>query len=163
MTFELTPVITPEMFTGEVAQPPSRVLVDQASMGVTEAVTIRPLPSIEAVQAALDGQQPVINTRPVAITHVSAVAEADWTWEQLRDYVVGHIQAVNGVFPRDPDKEMGVFKAFLDRWKSDAVPIARYAFEVMNGYWRNAPISVNRFCKGSDPYFAKVIAAWLHE
>jgi hypothetical protein len=39
-----------------------------------------------------------------------------------------------------------------------SIAIAKAAFEVQNGMWRSAPISVQRFCKGSDVFFADVIA-----
>lgn len=89
------------------------------------------------------------------------VGKTDWTWSDLRDYVVGQIEERFGAFPRDSRKESGVFKSFLARWGDQAQPIARHAFEVADGRWGGAPISVNRFCKNSDPYFAAVIAERL--
>jgi hypothetical protein len=85
-----------------------------------------------------------------------------WSWQQLRDYVVGKIFELHGPDPRNDKKELGIFKAFADRWGADAPDIARYAMEVMGGFWKNAPVSVNRFCKGSDPYFAKPILDHLN-
>ena len=80
-----------------------------------------------------------------------------WAWSDLRDYVVSQIETRFGAFPRDAKKEAGIFKSFLARHGDDAVAIARFAFEVEDGYWAGAPISVNRFCKASDPYFAEKI------
>lgn len=107
---------------------------------VVETVTVTPRPS-QAEQAYL--------ARP----------EAEWDWSDLRDYVVTRIQEVHGPQPRDHKKEMGIFKGFLSRWGADAAAIARHAYEVEGGWWRGAPIYVTRFCKGSDDYFARVIAS----
>jgi len=86
----------------------------------------------------------------------------DWTWSQLRDYVIREIELRHGAQPRDPRKERGIFSSFLGRWpEGQAVRIAKAAFEVHDGWWGNAPISVNRFCKASDPYFSRVILAQL--
>jgi hypothetical protein len=98
---------------------------------------------------------------PAAATHLMRPVEA-WTWSELRDYVVGKIIEIHGVFPRNNMKEGAIFKAFCTRWGDDAPAIARYAFESMGGYWKNAPVSVNRFCKGSDPYFAQLIVDHLN-
>lgn len=83
------------------------------------------------------------------------------TWESLRDYVVAQIEQRWGPFPRDPKKEYGIFSSFLSRWGGQAMPIARHAFEIEDGRWRGAPISVNRFCKASDQWFGQVIAERL--
>lgn len=83
-----------------------------------------------------------------------------WEWSDLRDYVVTQIEARFGVFPRDVRKESGIFKSYLARYPQGP-RIARYAFETAEGFWMGAPISVTRFCKGSDPYFSDVIAERL--
>jgi len=87
--------------------------------------------------------------------------ESTWGWQDLRDYVVREIEARHGPQVRNPKTESSIFKSFLTRWSDQAVSIAKVSFEVHNGMWRNAPISVNRFCVASDPYFAAVIAANL--
>lgn len=81
----------------------------------------------------------------------------EWTGQQLRDYVISQIQHFHGPQPSNPMKEKSIFDSFVSRWGSDAVVIARAAFEVHEGMWRSAPISVNRFCKASDAYFAAPI------
>ena len=86
-------------------------------------------------------------------------ANADWGWGEVRDYVVSSIEAKFGTFPRDSRKEAGIFKRFCVQYGADSGPIARYAFETMDGWWMNSPVSVNRFCKGSDAYFATPILA----
>lgn len=87
--------------------------------------------------------------------------EETWTWTELRDFVVAQIEQRHGPWPRDSKKEYGIFSSFLTRWGAQAVPIARYAFEQLAGRWAGAPISVNRFCRGSDPFFAAVIVERL--
>lgn len=84
-----------------------------------------------------------------------------WTWDDLRNYVVGKIQEFHGDFPRNEAKEFGIFSAFAGRFDDLAGPIAQFAFETSStpGYWKGSPISVTRFCKGSDPYFGDQIRA----
>lgn len=89
------------------------------------------------------------------------LGKSEWGWDDLRDYVVAQIEERFGPFPRDSRKESGIFKAFLARWPEQAQAIARFAFEVEDGRWGGAPISVNRFCKNSDKYFSAVIAERL--
>jgi hypothetical protein len=63
-----------------------------------------------------------------------------------------------GPFPRDARKEHAIFRRFFNEYGTDAIAIAKFAFgPVCGGMWRGAPISVNRFCKASDDYFAKAI------
>jgi len=82
-------------------------------------------------------------------------------WDGLRDYVVNQIESRFGGFPRDAVKEKAIFSSFLTRFGDRAMPIARSAFEVHEGMWMGAPIGVNRFCRGSDKYFANPIAERL--
>lgn len=103
-----------------------------------------------------------VHTTPVpSATHVMAPVE-EWGWEELRDYVVSSIEKTHGPFPRNMKTEHSIFKSFAKRWGSQAGPIARYAFEVSDGMWRGAPISVNRFCLNSDTWFAEPILARLN-
>lgn len=104
-----------------------------------------------------------VTVTPVASAAASYAmkAESSWGWSDLRDYVIREIESRHGPQVRDPKKEAGIFKGFMSRWPEQAVAIARSAFEVHDGMWRNAPISVNRFCKASDPYFSAVIAERL--
>jgi hypothetical protein len=76
--------------------------------------------------------------------------DAQWSWSDLRDYVVHEIERRFGTFPRDAKKEFGIFSRFVKEHGEQAAAIAKYAFEVCDGWWQGAPISVNRFCKGSD-------------
>lgn len=90
-------------------------------------------------------------------TSRSYLGKTDWAWDDLRDYVVAEVEQRFGTFPRDSRKEAAIFKSFLSRWPEKAQAIAKYAFEVEDGRWAGAPISINRFCKGSDPYFSEKI------
>lgn len=83
--------------------------------------------------------------------------DSEWEWDDLRDYVIHEIETRHGVQPRDQRKESGIFKSFLSRYGDKAVPVTRAAFEVFDGVWRSAPITVNRFCKASDPFFGDVL------
>jgi hypothetical protein len=97
-----------------------------------------------------------VTTKPVAsggAKHVLKPAE-QWGWEEVRDYVVSSIEARHGAFPRNFKTEGSIFKSFTNRWGTKAGAIAKAAFEEFDGMWKGAPISVNRFCVGSDPYFA---------
>lgn len=117
--------------------------------------------SVQQVEIPVAVTQSVTIRRPeIRATHVATQSSA-WTWENLRDYVVSRIEATSGPFPRDPLKEKGVFSGFVTRWGTMAGPIAEFAFETMEGRWKGSPVSVSRFCKKSDPYFAKEIAARL--
>jgi len=80
-----------------------------------------------------------------------------WGWEEIRDYVVAEIEKRFGPFPRDTKKEYGIFMSFKGRWQDKAGLIAKHAFEIEDGRWAGAPMSVNRFCKNSDPFFAAPI------
>jgi len=107
-------------------------------------------------------ERTTVTTRPAEVEKAYLVRQDEqWGWEDLRDYVVNQILTIHGPQPRDHYKEMGIFKGFLARWGGLASAIARHAFEVERGMWRSAPISVSRFTKGNDAYFAEVIAKRL--
>lgn len=88
--------------------------------------------------------------------------DEQWGWRELRDYVVASIEERFGPFPRDQKKEYGVFNGFINRYGADAPKIARAAFDSYNGMWQSAPVSINRFCKGSDRYFGDVILSKIN-
>jgi hypothetical protein len=114
--------------------------VTETAPVITEQVIVRPVvQSIPSVTFAL---------KP----------DAEWGWEELRDYVVNAIEQRHGEFPRNFKTEHSIFKSFLSRWGTQAPAIARTAFEHFDGMWKGAPIGVNRFCKASDQFFAQVIA-----
>jgi hypothetical protein len=129
----------------------------------------------DAIRRAAAGEKPVAKKAPatptvqetVRVTPVAGAAylmkaDMEWTWEDLRDYAVGQIVMHHGPQVRNAAKEAAIFKGFMVRYGgSAAVAIARFAFEQQRGMWQRAPISVNRFTKGSDPYFADIIAKRL--
>lgn len=124
----------------------------------TEIDTAR---SSQAVVTTAPVVTETIKVTPTPMSEARAfVAKADsaWEWDDLRDYVVHQIEQRFGPWPRDSFKEAGTFKRFLAEWGTDAPRIARHAFEVCDGWWSSAPISINRFTRGSDPFFAQVIA-----
>lgn len=123
--------------TGTVA--PKTPEVVEAAPVVTQRVTVQQVPS--RTDLTLDEQQ--------------------WGWSELRDYVVAQIIAHHGPFPRDSKKEYGIFNRYFKEHGQAGIQVAKAAFEVYNGYWRGAPISINRFSKGSDPYFVEPILARL--
>lgn len=124
----------------------------------------------------LAGQTSVIVTKPLApviervtVTPVPSSRhllrrEEQWDWAELRDYVVTEIERRHGPQARNGKTEASIFKSFLSRWpEGQAVRIAKAAFEIYEGMWGNAPISVNRFCKGSDEFFAIPILTRLEK
>lgn len=125
--------------------PPAHVVVHEPFPEITETVTVRALAPVPSAYTAAFLATPL----------------EQWSWEQVRDYVVHQIETLHGAFPRVPYKEKAIFIGFLGRWPEHSTGIARYAFEVKNGFWRGAPVGVNRFCKASDSYFARPIAVAL--
>jgi len=104
----------------------------------------------------------VVIATPIAGAAYLLKDDQDWTTDDLRDYVMGQIESIHGPQVRNAVKEMSIFRSFRERWGAKAPAIARFAFEVHRGMWQRAPISVNRFCKGSDQYFAAIIAERLN-
>lgn len=92
-------------------------------------------------------------------TYQSKGADETWDWEALRDYVVDRIEFFHGGFPRDFLKEKSIFSRFAKEFGSDAVRIARFVFDgpAADGRWAGAPVSINRFCRGSDDFFGRPI------
>ena len=87
---------------------------------------------------------------------------AEWTWSELRDYVITEIERRFGKMTRNPAKEAGIIKSFIGRYGvEDAVLIAMAAYEVYEGVWRSAPVRFERFTKGNDQYFSNIILARL--
>lgn len=129
----------------------------------------------DAIRRAAAGDKPVVKKAPetpvvqetVRLTPVAGAAylmkdDTLWTWEDLRDYVMGQIVAYHGPQLRNSVKEAGIFKGFMARYGGPtAVAIARFAFEQQRGMWQRAPVTVTRFCRGSDPYFSDIIARRL--
>jgi hypothetical protein len=120
-----------------------RIVIDESGPVATQAVTVTPVASRGRSYLTSDPME--------------------WSPEQLRDYVISEIEARFGVRGRDPIRETAIFKRFVKTWGELAGPIAKFAFEVRDGWWQNAPISINRFCRQSDSYFARPIAEQVIE
>lgn len=117
-------------------------------------------PDVEVQEVSSDVQ--VVTQRSTSRTDLMKPQE-QWGWSEVRDYVVAEIEDRFGVFPRDAKKEHGIFTRFCREYGEDAGAIARYAFEVCGGIWKGSPVSVTRFCKGSDVYFSRIIVQRLRE
>lgn len=82
----------------------------------------------------------------------------EWTWQDLRDYIITEHEQRFGPQARNPAKESGILKSFIVRHGIDnAVLVAMAAFEVYGGTWKQTPVKITRFTKNSDPFFADVI------
>ena len=112
----------------------------------------RTLPAAPVPQTAPAVQQ-TVTVSPIASRSDLLADEADWSWQELRDYVVSQIETRFGPFPRDAKKEFGIFSRYLRDHGVEGIKAAKAAFEVYDGWWKGAPISVTRFTKGSDPFF----------
>jgi hypothetical protein len=119
----------------------------KAAVPAAPPVTIRP--------AAAPG--------PVAMAATDLLnAPMDWSWEQLRDYVMRSVAERHGPQPRrEAHTVNSIFKSFAARWGNQAGPIARFAFEQQDGYWRQSPVTVTRFTIGNDDFFAGPISERL--
>lgn len=126
-----------------------------------------PAPSPSAPSAPVETVPVVVQRVTVTptVSRTDLLTDAEqWAWEELRDYVVAEITRRFGAFPRDARKEYGIFNSFVARHGADAAAIAQYAFgPILDGWWGKAPISINRFAKNSDPYFAAPILARLND
>lgn len=119
--------------------------------------------TVRTIASTSPGVQPAM-TRPVAATAASDLLDIpmNWDWRQLRDYVMRSIAERHGPQPAgDEVRIQSIFRSFAQRWGNQAGPIARFAFEDQDGFWRNAPVAISRFTKGNDPYFAGPIAERL--
>jgi hypothetical protein len=130
---------------------------------------IEAMRKLRALQGGAHTDSPQIVPTIVERVHVTPVSgasyllkdDSQWTWEDLRDYVMGQMEQYHGPQIRNALKEASIFKGFMSRHGEKAVAIARFAFENQRGMWQRAPISVNRFCKASDAYFSDLIAERL--
>lgn len=120
-------------------------------------------------EAEVLSQAPAVVTQEVTTSRTGTTESSfllkpagQWTWQDLRDYVITQAEKRFGPQVRDPKKEAGIFKGFIARHGiEDAVTVAMAAFEVFEGTWRSAPIGVTRFTRGNDPFFADIILARL--
>jgi hypothetical protein len=122
--------------------------------------TTRPRTAVQQ-QTVVPVVEETIVVRPALRRADTAPEQRQLGWKQLRDYVIGQIEATSGPFPRDIRRENTIFMGFADRWR-EAEAIARYAFEECGGIWKGAPVSVARFSETSDSYFAGPIALLIN-
>lgn len=94
---------------------------------------------------------------PPSASRLHLVSSRAWDWEALRDYIIERLEHRWGPQHRDPIKEAAIFRSFVKRWGAQSEAISRYVFEVADGIWMGTAVSINRWAKGSDPYFAAVI------
>lgn len=126
-----------------------------------EARTLIDDPIVQDVEERLsEGPTEAVYER-VTVTPVEPIAPPPlpWDWQTLRAYVLGEIEKRHGPQVRDTAKEQAIFSDFLKRWGDDAPIIAVAAFEIYDGMWANAPITVTRFKPASDEFFARRILA----
>lgn len=81
----------------------------------------------------------------------------EWTWSDLRDYVMHELEERHGPQTVNAVTQASTFKGFMKRHETRSAEIARYAMETCRGRWYGNPITVNSFCKNSDPTFANEI------
>ena len=143
------------------------VTIEQVCRPVTEQVTVHPLTRTartgmyldRADRAEADDLDLPTATAPTADL---ALDDAAFGPAEVLTYVAREIESRFGPFPRSPHKEKAIFARFCAHYGEWALPIARHAFQAKGGYWKGAPVSMTRFCKGSDPYFGDLILAHLH-
>lgn len=130
--------------------------------GRTEtAVKPAPAPIVQAPPVTVTS---TVTTAPVTETAKGYLMKHvdQWTWQDLRDYVITSATERFGPQLRDAVKEKSIFSSFVNRYGPErAAMVAMVAFNVYEGMWASAPVGVTRFCKGSDRYFADVILAQL--
>lgn len=132
------------------------VLDPTVTVNQTVTQTVTQMMVTEPVPAVVE-RVTVVRANEGASYH--AKAPGLWNWTDLRDYLLCEIEQRHGLQVHDSLKESGILKAFISRWGIEkAVAIAKASMEVHDGMWRNAPITITRFSKASDPYFAAVIA-----
>lgn len=125
-------------------------------MVIGQGVLDRPAPKLPTLPSVAPVRDQVPVPSPSSVARRSDLLSSDWGWGELRDYVVASIIERFGPILRNPVTEKSIFSSFINRWGADeAEAIARRAFEIHEGVWGSAPISVNRFCIASDPYFAE--------
>lgn len=117
------------------------------------------------VRAMTSSVRTKVTTTPARVAGPLLTPVEQWTWSELRDYVIAKIVEIHGPIPRNAPKENAVFTRFAGKYGELAGPIAKYAFEVQPnpGFWggQHTPIAVGRFAKACDESFADVIAKKL--
>jgi hypothetical protein len=82
-----------------------------------------------------------------------AVAIPAVTGESLGEYIATETARLLG--PQLPNYRAGeIIAGFCERFGADAMAICRQVFDVHNGMWRGAPVTILRFQEHHDEYFA---------
>lgn len=104
-----------------------------------------------------------MSVTPVTAEQAARVRRAPETWTaaDFCAYVAEEILRIHG--PQLPARDVqGALEGFCDRFGiTQAVLIARAAFEVHGGMWEGAPVTWRRFTEGHDGFFAQPIIAAL--
>jgi hypothetical protein len=106
------------------------------------------------------GVQPRARQAPVQASADALRADANWTADDLRTYVLRKVEERHGPQPDHGHPKMhSIFNKFHEVWGADAARIARYAFEgqARPGFWKGSPIKATRFTQGNYEWFAKAI------
>lgn len=135
-------------------------LVDEEPVTpVTRVAPVREVAPVKRVTSVAPAATSTVRTGRTGRTFLTKPPEK-WTWSELRDYVISKITERDGSpGPRNEDGnvEFGVFSRFAREFGEQAGPIAKFAFETCEGYWKGSPVGVKRFMKGSDDFFAREI------
>lgn len=110
-----------------------------------------------------------VTAPPPVVRHEGArdlLAGDSWEWTDVRDYVRRMIaETTRAHYSLDPMRETSTYKGFVNRYGGVlARRILVFAFETQSdpGWWKNAPITPTRLCKGADKYFSEEIVAKLN-
>lgn len=104
----------------------------------------------------------VISSGHSSITeNVVSVSSEEWGATDLLAYIRERICHFHGPQPQSR-RDLITIQGFVERHGiTDAVRIARAAFDVHEGMWLGAPVSPGRFAASSDDCFARRILSAL--
>lgn len=113
------------------------------------AVTRTAVPAITLTLAPLSPDQAARMARPAG----------EWTVGDVCAYVTEEMARIHGAQLPGGDPEE-ILASFCERRGiPQAALIARTAFEIYNGMWYGAPITIKRFTEGHDSFFSDPIVA----
>ena len=124
---------------------------------------IRHMDRLVASQDRGEASEPQTRTGKASMSAAASmsVTAGMGTAAEMEAYFLGEIRRLTG--PQLPAGDAtGIFEQFIRRFgERDAWRIARAAVEVHKGYWRGAPVTLNRFRPGHDEFFARPVLALL--
>jgi len=125
---------------------------------MTTALDFDLFDSVEVAAPVVVPEAPTPAQAPVVDASHTMTPDDEWDWEDMRNFCMSEMERYHGPQVRNPIKEKSIFGSFVSRHGSaNSAAIARFAFGFCKGMWNSAPISINRFCKASDQYFADQI------